>query len=111
MIRASRDVPDTRTRLHQPTPGNPGGNKWSKAWLRRRSERKRSDVLTISDEATIDQAAQLMYRGNVGALVVIVMADAEVIGILYSRDIVAGVAIYRERLNTVTVGELMRHEI
>lgn len=72
-------------------------------------KRKGSSVLTIGRDATIEQAARSMSQGRVGALVV-TEAD-EVIGVLSHRNIVEGLAFYRDRVCGVSVGELMRRDI
>lgn len=72
-------------------------------------KRKGSNVFTVSPDATIDQAAQIMSERKVGALVV--TAGDEVIGVLSHRDIVAGLTKYRSRLPTAVVGDVMRREI
>jgi CBS domain-containing protein len=71
-------------------------------------KRKGSGAFTVSGGATIEQAAQLMFERNVGAL--IVTKGAVVVGTLTSRDIVAGLARYRGRWSTLMVSELMRRE-
>jgi CBS domain-containing protein len=71
--------------------------------------RKGSDVITVSRDATIGQAARMMSEHRVGALVV-TLGD-EVVGILSDREVVSGLARHRERLSTVPVSELMRREV
>jgi CBS domain-containing protein len=73
---------------------------------------KGDTVVTIAPEATVGEAAQVLKREGIGALVV---SDdgAGVLGILSERDIVAGLgdATRRERLLEAQVSALMTREV
>jgi CBS domain-containing protein len=70
-------------------------------------------VITITKEASIQEAATLMRENNIGNIIVV---DEEgnsptPIGILTDRDIVIKVIAERADVNNVTVGEVMAENI
>ena len=68
---------------------------------------KRSDVLTISPEATVRSAIAMMKREQVGALVV-VDEDEKLLGILSERDIIHSLDFEDTDLMGALVGRVMR---
>ena len=73
---------------------------------------KGDKVVTIAPEATVGEAAQVLKREGIGALVV--SDDAKgVLGILSERDIVAGLGdvTRRERLLDAQVSALMTRDV
>ena len=73
---------------------------------------KGDKVVTIAPEATVGEAAQVLKREGIGALVVS-DGGGGVLGILSERDIVAGLGdvTRRERLLEAQVSALMTREV
>lgn len=75
-------------------------------------KKKGDKVITIAPEATVAEAAQVLKREGIGALVV--GGDGgKVLGIISERDIVAGLGdvTRRERLLEAQVSALMTREV
>ena len=66
-------------------------------------------VVTISPKVSVQEAARLMRRKNVGALVMV--DDSRPLGILTDRDIVTAVVAQGRDPMTTTVGEVMRRDL
>ena len=66
-------------------------------------------VVTISPKVSVQEAARLMHRKNVGALVMV--DDSRPQGILTDRDIVTAVVAQGRDPMTTTVGEVMRRDL
>jgi CBS domain-containing protein len=66
-------------------------------------------VVTISPKVSVQEAARLMRRKNVGALVMVGSSRPE--GILTDRDIVTAVVAQGRDPMTTTVGEVMRRDL
>jgi CBS domain-containing protein len=66
-------------------------------------------VVTISPKVSVQEAARLMRRKNVGALVMV--DDSRPQGILTDRDIVTAVVAQGRDPMTTTVGEVMRRDL
>ena len=66
-------------------------------------------VVTISPKVSVQEAARLMRRNNVGALVMV--DDSRPQGILTDRDIVTAVVAQGRDPITTTVGEVMRRDL
>jgi len=73
---------------------------------------KGDTVITIAPEATVGEAAQILKREGIGALVVSVDGSS-VLGIVSERDIVGGLGdvTRRERLLEAQVSALMTREV
>ena len=71
------------------------------------------DVVVIAKDAAVAEAARLMRRHHVGALVVTVTREALTVpvGILTDRDIVVEVLAQDVDPRTVTVGDIMSAEL
>ena len=65
-------------------------------------------VVTISPKVSVQEAARLMRRKNVGALVVVSSTKPQ--GILTDRDIATAVVAQGQDPMTTTVGEVMRRD-
>lgn len=65
-------------------------------------------VVTVSPKVSVQEAARLMRRKNVGALVVVNSGRPQ--GILTDRDITMGVVAQGHDPTTMTVAELMRRD-
>ena len=65
-----------------------------------------SEVLTIQQQAPVQQAVQLMSNANTGILVV--TAGSKVTGLLSNRDIITSLSRYGWRLSDLTVADIMR---
>ena len=69
---------------------------------------KTQDVVTIGEQVSIQQAAHLMSRMNIGALVV---TDGEkVVGMLTHREIVKAFSSYGWRISDLRVTDIMRSD-
>ena len=66
-------------------------------------------VVTISPKVSVQEAARLMRRKNVGALVMVGSGRPQ--GILTDRDIVTAVVAQGRDPMTTTVGEVMRRDL
>ncbi len=66
----------------------------------------RENVLTISADESIVDAARILSRPHI-EFVVVLGGDRRVEGVLSERDIVRGVATMGEKIGQVKVGELM----
>ena len=66
-------------------------------------------VVTISPKVSVQEAARLMRRKNVGALVMVGSSRPQ--GILTDRDIVTAVVAQGRDPMTTTVGEVMRRDL
>ena len=65
-------------------------------------------VVTVSPKVSVQEAARLMRRKNVGALVVVSSTRPQ--GILTDRDIATAVVAQGQDPMTTTVGEVMRRD-
>lgn len=65
-------------------------------------------VVTVSSKVSVHEAARLMRKKNVGALVVVDSSKPR--GILTDRDIATGVVAQGRDPMTTTVGEVMRRD-
>ncbi len=65
-------------------------------------------VVTVSPKVSVQEAARLMRRRNVGALVVVNSGRPQ--GILTDRDITMGVVAQGHDPTTMTVAEVMRRD-
>lgn len=70
------------------------------------SQSAESEVLTIQQQAPVQQAAQLLSNTNTGVLVV--TAGSKVTGLLSNRDIVTSLSRHGWRLSDLTVADIMR---
>jgi CBS domain-containing protein len=71
------------------------------------------DVIHIRPEATVRQAAQLMRRAHVGALVVVEQPNGKCfpVGMLTDRDIAVAVVAPGVDADVITVGDVMTPEV
>src|SRR5438552_1317899 len=70
---------------------------------------KGNQIWTISPDATVYAALELMAAKNCGALVV--MQEGKVVGILSERDYARGVVLKGKSSRTMSVGDLMTTEV
>ncbi len=70
----------------------------------------RAELLTISDEATVADAARTMSTGHVGCLLV-VNAQRQLVGILTERDIMRDVVAKAADPTTLAVGDVMKTDV
>lgn len=73
-------------------------------------KRKGSDVVTIGPDRTILEAANLLTRHRIGA-VVVVSASGEPVGILSERDIIRGISKHGEGILRQPVETLMTRNL
>jgi len=71
---------------------------------------KGSNVVTTGPEVTIAEAARLLCAHRIGAMVV-VDGDARIVGMLSERDIVRGMALKGERVQSNQVRDLMSADV
>jgi CBS domain-containing protein len=71
---------------------------------------KGRECVTIAPDATLAEAARLLSKERIGALVII-GPDRRVTGILSERDIVAAMATHGEGALARTVGSVMTREV
>jgi CBS domain-containing protein len=71
---------------------------------------KGRDCVTIAPDATLGEAAKIMSRQRIGALV-ITSAGRRVAGILSERDVVGAIAARGQRALDQTVGSVMTREV
>jgi CBS domain-containing protein len=71
--------------------------------------RKGSNVFTVSGNATVLEAAQLMNEHKIGALVVI--EDGRVVGMFTERDVLRRVVGEQREPSTTRVGDVMTGEV
>ncbi len=72
-------------------------------------QQKGSRVVTVEEQVPIQQAAQLMSRMNIGALVV--MDAAKVVGILTQREMVNALSGHGWRISDLRVADIMRSHL
>ena len=66
---------------------------------------KGSEVFVVKDDASILEASELLENKKIGA--VPVMDNKKVVGVLSERDIARGLAIYKKKISTLKVSDLM----
>lgn len=70
---------------------------------------KGSEVWTITTEATVYEALELMAAKNIGAILVV--DQGKIVGILSERDYARNVVLKGKTSKTTTVGELMTRNV
>ncbi len=70
---------------------------------------KNNRIWSISPQATVYEALELMAAHNIGA--VLVMEGGQLVGIFTERDYARKVVLHGKTSKTVTVGELMTTEV
>ena len=73
-------------------------------------EQKGGDVIAISSEASIPEAARLMSHKKIGLLIVLSEAK-KFVGVLSERDIVRAVAIDPDSIGEMHVGRLITRNV
>lgn len=71
---------------------------------------KGHEIVAIAASATMDQAAKMLTEHHIGALVVRDRAGG-LAGILSERDLVAALAHHGPAARSMSVGELMTHDV
>ena len=72
-------------------------------------ESKRGKVVTISPDASVYQALELMAERDIGAVVVV--HDEHVVGILSERDYARKVILHNKSSREITVDEIMTDRV